>query len=183
MTLERLVEEIRSRGAADLASSEAKLAAERIRLTQERDRRIAEVTRRLSEEGEREAARVRAQKVAGARMQARKLEYEARERALTASLGGVRDLLVQFTRSSEYPDVLERMYDFAVDALGKGVRVSGRAEDASALKALAGKAFNPQPQPILGGLIAETPDGARRLTLTLDELLRLREDKARELLA
>jgi len=32
-------------------------------------------------------------------------------------------------------------------------------------------------------LIAETPDGSRRLNLSFDELLRLREDRVRELLA
>ena len=36
--------------------------------------------------------------------------------------------------------------------------------------------------PILGGLVASTPDGHRRLDLSLDELLRLREGEVRELL-
>jgi len=75
------------------------------------------------------------------------------------------------------------MTEVATATLGKQVRISGRAEDAAALAKVAGKAFDPTPQPILGGLVAETTDRSRRLTLSFDELLRLREDEVRELLA
>jgi vacuolar-type H+-ATPase subunit E/Vma4 len=183
MSLDRLIEEIRSRGEADLAAAERRAEEEKARIAKDRDARTEEIRSRLARQGETEARRLRAQKIAGARMQARKLEYEAQERALAGSLEAVRGLLQEYTRSGEYPEALGRMYAFAVDRLGKDVRVAGRAEDASLLKGIAGKAFNPAPLPILGGLVAETPDGARRLTLTLDELLRLHEDRARELVA
>jgi vacuolar-type H+-ATPase subunit E/Vma4 len=183
MSLDRLIEEIRTRAEADLSTTRQKGESEKARIAKERDEKAARIRAQLAQQGESEARRLKAQRIAGARMQARKLEYEARERALGASLGGVRSLLQEFTRSDEYPKVLARMYDLAVDELGKDVRILGRAEDASVLKGLAGRAFGPAPQPILGGLVAETPDGARRLMLSFDELLRLREDRVRELLA
>ncbi|MGP8076580.1 MAG: hypothetical protein ACLP8Y_07620 [Thermoplasmata archaeon] len=71
----------------------------------------------------------------------------------------------------------------ANDSLGKQLRISGRAEDAALLQKVAGKSFDPTPQSIVGGLVAETPDGSRRLNLSFDELLRLREDRVREILA
>ena len=71
----------------------------------------------------------------------------------------------------------------ATDSLGKQLKISGRAEDAALLAKVAGKCFDPAPLPIVGGLIAETPDGSRRLKLSFDELLRLREDRVREILA
>ncbi|MGI0053009.1 MAG: hypothetical protein ACRECR_01955, partial [Thermoplasmata archaeon] len=83
----------------------------------------------------------------------------------------------------EYAGLLERMYLLAIDRLGKDARISGRAEDAARLKSIAGKGFQPTPRPIRGGLVAESADGARRLTLSFDELLRLREDRVRRLLA
>src|SRR5208282_84343 len=160
MTLERLIAEIRARGERELAEESRKFTAEKTRL--EADRAL---------------------RVAGARMQSRKLEYEAQERAMNASLEAVRNLLRQFTESDEYPEVLRRMYSVATDELGKEVRISGRAEDAALLKPLAGRSFDPTPAPILGGLVAATPEGDRRLTLSFDELLRLREDRVRSLLS
>ena len=70
----------------------------------------------------------------------------------------------------------------ATDELGKGVRIRGRSEDAALLQKVAGKAFDPAPVPIVGGLIAATANGDRRLNLSFDELLRMREDRVRELL-
>jgi vacuolar-type H+-ATPase subunit E/Vma4 len=183
MSLDRLIEEIRTRADADLASARAKGEAEKARIAKERDEKSDRLRSQVTLQGENEARRLKAQRIAGARMQARKLEYEAQEKALGASLVGVRSLLQEFTRSEEYPKVLQRMYDLAVSELGKDVRVLGRAEDASVLKGIAGRAFSATPQPIMGGLIAETPDGSRRLMLTFDELLRLREDRVRELIA
>ena len=183
MTLDRLLDEIRRRGDDERAAALAAGEEEKQRIVADRDRRIAEITRQLGEQAAVEARRQRSQRIAGARMQARKLEYEAREAALAGSLGSVRTMLGEFTRSSEYSEVLARMYAFAADELGRDLRVSGRAEDASELKEIAGKGFVNQPQPILGGLLAETPDGDRRLNLSFDELLRFREDRLRELLA
>jgi vacuolar-type H+-ATPase subunit E/Vma4 len=183
MTLERLVAEIESRAARELAESKARTDAEKARLTTERDGKVEGIRKRHRQAAEIEARRERAQRLAGARMQAKKLEYEAQEHALARSMDGVRTLLSEFTRSPEYPDVLARMYAYAADELGKDVRVSGRTADAATLKGIAGKAFDPTPAPILGGIIAETPDGERRLTLTFDELLRWREDRVRDLLA
>jgi vacuolar-type H+-ATPase subunit E/Vma4 len=183
MTLERLVAEIRARGERELTEETQKFEAEKARLLADRAQRVAALQNDFHTRAEAEARREKAQRVAGARMQSRKLEYEAQERAMNTSLSAVRELLKQFTRSEEYPEVLRRMYGVATDELGKDVRVSGRAEDAALLKPLAGKSFDPTPAPIMGGLIAETPDGARRLTLAFDELLRLREDRVRSLLA
>ena len=183
MTLERLIAEIQSRADEQIAEATRQHDAERSRLVADRERRAGQIAQELGHQADLEARREHAQRIAGARMAARKLEYESRERALGTSLEAVRAMLVDFTGSDEYDELLRRMYDYALGALGRDARISGRAEDAARLKRLAGRAFQPTPQPILGGLLAETSDGARRLTLSFDELLRLREDRLRELLA
>jgi vacuolar-type H+-ATPase subunit E/Vma4 len=99
------------------------------------------------------------------------------------SIGQTRAILSGFANSPEYAKVVKRMVTYASDRLGKPTKVMGRAEDAALLKKLAGPSFDPTPQPILGGVIAESADGSRRLNLSFDELLRLREDKVRDLLA
>ncbi len=183
MTLDRLIDEIRRRAEADLKAEGDRQAAEKRRIAADRDRELQSIQEEARRAGEREAVRERTQRIAAARLAARKLAYEARERRMGDALDQSRDLLKEYTEGSEYPKVLKRMYASAVDVLGKSIRVYGRAEDAAALKSVAGKNFDDREAPILGGLIAETSDGERRLNLSFDELLRLREDRLRELLA
>ncbi|MGA8603509.1 MAG: V-type ATP synthase subunit E family protein [Thermoplasmata archaeon] len=183
MSLESLVDEIRRRGEADLAALTARRDEEAAKVSAEKDRRLAELRSESAKATEAEVARERAQRLAGAKLQARKLLYEAREERLTSAIGETRALLQEYTRSAEYPTVLKRMVAVATGSLGKQLRVSGRTEDAALLAKVAGKSFDPTPQPIVGGLVAETPDGSRRLNLSFDELLRLREDRVREILA
>lgn len=184
MTLERLVEEIRAQAERELDEERKRTDAEEQQIAQDRDRR----TRQIGEESHRlteaEASREQAQRVAAAKMQARKLVYETRERKTGEALVEVRKVLSDYTRGGDYPAVLKRMFAVATDRLGKQVKISGRAEDASLLKAACGKSFDDAtPVPILGGMIAETSDGSRRLNLSFDELLRLREDEVRSLLS
>ncbi len=183
MTLESLVEEIRRKGEAELLAVEQARAVEEERVAKERDQRVAEIQAQSAHATELEAAREHAQRIAAAKLASRKLLYEAREARLESALRETRDLLREYTGSPAYPAVLRRMYVAATEALGKQVRVSGRAEDAAVLGRVVGRSFDPTPRQILGGLIAETPDGSRRLNLSFDELLRLREDKVRELLS
>ena len=183
MSLESLVEEIRQHAEAELKATMDQQKAEGLRIVTDRDRRIAEIRTSSQRATEIEVSRERAQRIAGAKLQARKLLYEAREQRLEASLRETRGLLASYTSSAAYPAVLKRMVEVANGSLGRSLRISGRAEDASALAKVAGKSFDPAPQPIVGGLIAETTDKSRRLNLSFDELLRLREDEVRELLA
>lgn len=183
MSLERLVEEIRQRAERELSEEEARARSEEATISSHKDRRVQEVQSEGKRLAETEAARERAQRLAAAKLQARKMVYEARERRTSTQLDGVRTALTEFTESDDYPSVLKRMFAFATDRLGKQLRVSGRSEDAALLRQVAGKCFDDTPAPILGGLIAEASDGSRRLNLSFDELLRLREDEVRALLA
>ncbi len=183
MSLESLVDEIRSRGEAELRAVAESRAREEAAVASKRDRRVEELRKEADRALEIEIARLTAQRLAAAKLSARKLLYAAREERLTRALEETRGLLSEFTSEPNYADVLRRMYSAATDALGPSVRVFGRADDAALLRRLAGKSFDPAPRPILGGLVAETPDGRRRLDFSFDELLRLRGDRVRELLA
>ena len=183
MSLERLVEEIRTRAERELLEEEDRARTEEASIATQRDRRIQEVQAEGKRLAESEAARERAQRLAAAKLQARKMVYEARERRTSQQLESVRAALAGVTETDDYPLVLKRMFAFATDRLGKQLRVTGRAEDASLLRSVAGKSYDDTPVPIIGGLVAETTDGDRRLNLSFDELLRLREDEVRALLA
>ncbi len=183
MTLEQLVAEIERRGQAELAAIEAARATQATQIAAQRDAEIAALRAEATRVADTEAARERAQRIAAAKLQARKLLYEAREARLEQALVETRDLLRTYADSDAYPATLKRMYDTATDRLGKQVRVMGRSADAARLSKVAGKAADGTALPILGGLVAETTDGSRRLNLSFDELLRLHEDQVRELLS
>ncbi len=182
MSLDRLVEEIRARGQAELAAIAASTKTETDRIAAESARRIAEIGSEAERVATQEATRERALRIAAAKLRARQKVYEARETRLKQSLAETRSLLAEFTRSPQYPAVLTRMLRTAQSELGAGLRVRGRAEDAATLAQIAGAAFEPTPVPILGGIWASSADGRRDLNLSFNELLRLREDRVREIL-
>jgi len=182
MTLETLVEEIRSRGEAELRSVGEKRDADLAKTAADLEARISAIRVEAARSVDAEAARDRAQRIASAHLAARRLLYEAREERVDRGFEATRQLLAQLTETPEYASVLRRMIASATSRLGRSVRLSGRAEDAALLSRLAGKAFDENPRPIAGGLIAETPDGRRRLDLSFDELLRQRADAVRGLL-
>ncbi|HEV8049218.1 MAG TPA: V-type ATP synthase subunit E family protein [Thermoplasmata archaeon] len=183
MSIDRLVEEIRLRSEEAIRKEADRQKAEEARIVGDRDRRISAAQSESKRRAELDIARERAQKLASAKLQARKLVYEAKERQMNDSIAGTRAILANFTKSDDYPKVLKRMAATAAERLGKPTKVMGRADDAALLKKAAGANFDPTPMPILGGLVAESADGSRRLNLSFDELLRLREDKVRDLLA
>jgi vacuolar-type H+-ATPase subunit E/Vma4 len=182
MSLDRLVEEVRARNDAALQAETQRVERERARIGSDRDTRIDQIRSDVGRRATADAARERVQRLASAKLEARKRVFEAREDQAHVALDQTRELLREFTEGDEYPKVLKRMFAYATSELGKDVKVAGRAEDASTLKSVAGKAFTSSPLSIIGGLVAETTDGARRLNLSFDELLRLREDKVREIL-
>ena len=122
MSLERLVEEIRSRGEAELKEVEARLASESQRITEERDRRVQELGVHAERQGQLEANRERAQRVAAAKLRARQKLYEAREARLEHALDETRELLRAYTSTPQYPQLLDRMYRAAQAELGRDSR-------------------------------------------------------------
>ena len=183
MSLESLIEEIRARAEAELRAADEARRVASAKIEAERDRAVREIAETNARAGDAEAARERAQRLAAAKLKSRKMLYEARERRLEGALRDTRALLSEYTDRPEYAGVLKRMVQVATDELGRDLKISGRAEDAPRLQKVAGRAFDPTPRSILGGLVAETADGSRRLNLSFDELLRLREDRVREILA
>ncbi|HTT15830.1 MAG TPA: V-type ATP synthase subunit E family protein [Thermoplasmata archaeon] len=183
MSLESLVDEIRTRAEAELGSIAEQRTAALARIASERDARLAELRSNAAKATEAEAGRERSQRIAAAHLAARRMLYEAREERLDRGLEETRALFVALGDEPRYATILRAMIASAGSRLGRSARMSGRREDAALLARLAGKAFDPTPRTIVGGLIAESEDGHRRLDLSFDELLRQRADAVRGLLA
>jgi vacuolar-type H+-ATPase subunit E/Vma4 len=183
MSLESLVDEIRARGEAELRAVAERRTKELAAIAADLDGRVAALRAGASRATEAEAARERAQRLAAAHLAARRQEYGAREERLASGFEATRRMLSDLTEGARYSGILKRMIASAADRLGRSVRISGRSNDADLLERLAGRAYDPTPRPILGGIVAETPDGRRRLDFSFDELLRERADAVRGLLA
>jgi vacuolar-type H+-ATPase subunit E/Vma4 len=182
MSLERLVAEIESRAQEQIAAEQARFEKEQAQIEADRARRIAAIRSDTLRRATQEAARERTRRVAGARLEAKKLGYEFQETRTQELLEAVKRQLGEYAKSPEYPKLLKRMYAAATSRLGKDLKIRGRPEDAKILRTVAGSGYDDAPLPVTGGFVAETADGARRLNLTFDELLRLREDEIRSLL-
>lgn len=179
MSLERLVAEIESRAQQQVAAEQARFEKERAEILAERARRIEATRTEMLRRATHEAARERTRRIAGARLEAKKLGYEFQEARTRELLETVKAQLAKYTASPEYPKLLKRMYAAATGRLGKDLKILGRPDDAKLLRSVAGAGYDGRPLPVLGGFVAETSDGSRRLNLTFDELLRLREDELR----
>lgn len=182
MSLERLVAEIESRARQQIAEEQARFEKEKADLLSERSHRIDGIRADTLRRAQLEAAREKTRRIAGARLEAKKLGYEFQESRAQELLESVRKELGRYTTTPEYPKLVRRMYAAAVRRLGKSPKVRGRAEDAKLLRSFAGAGFDDTPLPITGGFVAETADGTRRLNLTFDDLVRLREGELRSLL-
>ncbi len=178
MSLDRLVEEVRRLAAQEVEGERARFEDTTRHLLEDRASALKSIQESAATSTAQEAARIRSSGLARARVESRQLVFEARQRAAERAIADARKRLGEFAGSSEYPALLKELYAHAVGLLGKPLKLSGRSEDVSALRSLAGKgATAPEEIPILGGLVAATPDGRRRLDLSFDELLRRREDE------
>ena len=182
MSLERLVAEIENRAQQQVVAEETRFAKEQGEIVADRTRRIEALRADTLRRATQEAARERTRRIAGARLEAKKLGYEFQEARTKQLLEGVKAQLARYAGSPEYPKLLRRMYASATGRLGKDLKVRGRAEVGMLLRSIAGAGYDDAPLPVIGGFVAETSDGSRRLNLTFDELLRLREDELRPIL-
>jgi vacuolar-type H+-ATPase subunit E/Vma4 len=182
MALDRLVDAIEARARDEIAEEKARIDSEKNRIVSERDRQLQEIGAEAQRRATELAARERTRVVASARLKAKQLDQEAREAVTTALLDVARQELAEFTKDPEYAKLVRRLYKLAVERLGPGCVVRGRAEDGKLLRSIAGSGYSDEPLPILGGFVAATADGRRRLNLSFDDLLRLREDAVRAVL-
>jgi vacuolar-type H+-ATPase subunit E/Vma4 len=182
MSLERLVAEIESRAQQEIASEQARFEKEQAELLADRARRIEAIRSETLRRAQQDAARERTRRIAAARLEAKKLGYEYQEARTKELLEAVKAQLATYAGGPDYSKLLKRMYAAAASRLGKDLKIRGRPEDARLLRSIAGAGFDDTPLPVTGGFVAETSDRSRRLNLTFDELLRLREDELRSLL-
>jgi len=114
-----------------------------------------------------------------AKLQSKKLIFDATEKLLENNIVALRDALAEYAASPAYGELLAKMAGYASKRLGGGkIVVTCRKQDEAALKAAGAKIASTNLNSI-GGLKADSEDGSLELDLTFEEILRSREDEVR----
>lgn len=183
MTLEALVKEIETRSAKEVRDLESKLEGERRKIEEASHQEAGRLRGESEKRAQVEATRERARLVASAKLQAKKVLFEAREKRTATALDEVRTRLAAYAKGPEYATLLAGMVSAGTGALGSDVKLMARPEDVPLLPSkMRSLVDDDRPLRGMGGLIVEKKDGSRSLNFTFEELLRLREDRVREIL-
>lgn len=178
MSAETFLSEIENRKRRELEALDRELAAKKEALLRDRNARVQELKERYQREAhlksEREATRI----VEAARLQAKRIIFEAMDANLDSAFGVIRQELKNYTKNTQYKKTLEEMINVAKKRLGKDVRVHCREEDRDLLKDIDVTVSNNAIQ-TLGGIIVENKEGTMELDFTFEELLRTHEEEVR----
>jgi V/A-type H+-transporting ATPase subunit E len=177
MSIDKFVAEIEGRKRSELESLDIRLAEEKTAINIKKDNAIKEMEDYFSNEArlksEREAARI----VEAARLQAKKILFEAINLNLNSALEVIKEKLRNYANSSEYKVALQKMIVTAEKNLGPKIRVLCREKDRSVLAEMGVTVI--KTIQTIGGVIAENENGTKELDLTFEELLRIHEDEVK----
>ena len=178
MSAETFLREIENRKRRELESLDRELAEKKEVLLNDRNARVHELQERYKREArlksEREATRI----VEAARLQAKRIIYEAMDTNSDSAFGVIRQELKNYTKNAQYKNTLEEMINVAKKRLGQDLLVHCREEDRHLLKDM-GVTVSNDPIQTLGGIIVENKEGTMELDFTFEELLRTREEEVR----
>jgi vacuolar-type H+-ATPase subunit E/Vma4 len=180
MSIETFIEEINSRKRRELEALDTRLAEEKTALQIKKDNTIRDMNEYFSNEGklksEREAARI----VEAAKLQAKKILFDAINLNLDSAFEVIKVGLSSYVKSTEYNAAVQKMIVTAKKNLGPKIKVSCREQDRSPLAEIGVTVI--KTIQTMGGVVAENENGTKELDLTFEELLRLHEDVAKSLI-
>ena len=181
MSAETFLREIENRKRKELEALDRDLAEKKEVLLRDKNVRIQELQERYKREArlksEREATRI----VEAARLQAKRIIFEAMDANMNSAFDVIRQELKNYTKNTQYKKTLEEMINVAKKRLGQDLLVHCRKEDRDILKDI-GVSLSNNPIQTLGGIIVDNKQGTMELDLTFEELLRTREEDIQAIL-
>lgn len=182
MSLDSFIQEIQERTRQEIKNLDASLAEKKASNEARRDSTVSRLQAQYATDAkvrsEKESARI----VEKARLEAKKVLFDAINSNLETSLGSIRQSLAAYTQKPDYKNVLSRMVEYAKTKLGGEVVVHCREADKAVFaKDQRGVSLGSVIKTI-GGVIVEDKKGAREIDMTFEELLRTHEDEIKSLL-
>lgn len=181
MSAEIFLKEIENRKRSELEALGKELAEKKEVLLREKNSKVDELQERYKREAHLKSEREYTRIVEAARLQARRIIFEAMDANLDSALSVIRQELKNYTKNAQYKKTLEEMVNVARKRLGQEVQVHCREEDRQILKDLRVTISN-KPIQTFGGIIVENKEGTMGLDLTFEELLRTHDEEVRAIL-
>lgn len=174
-TIETLIGEIQERKRKDLERLDKELDEKKTTIQNKKDTTIKELQEHFDSDAkiksEREATRI----VEAARLQAKKILFDAINTNLSSAFNIVKQELTNYTKTPQYKKQLETIVNVSKKKLGPHIIVHCREEDRALLEdmdVVIGSSIQ-----TIGGLVIENKQNTKELVLTFDELLRIYEDE------
>lgn len=183
MSLNSFVKEIEERKRRELGRLDSSLSEKSASIAIQKQASTGKIKDQYQNEAkiksEREAARI----VEEARLQAKKVLFDAITANLDVALDTTRQSLAGYTQKPQYKKMLLNMVEYAKKNLGEPVTIHCRSEDAAVFKDLpASKQVVGTPIKTIGGIVVEDKLGSKEIDMTFEELLRTHEDEVKSLL-
>ncbi|MFQ5920397.1 MAG: V-type ATP synthase subunit E [Nitrososphaerales archaeon] len=178
MSAENFLREIENRKRRELEALDAELAEKKESLLRERKARVKELKERYQKEARFKSEREFTRIVEAARLQAKRIIFEAMDASLGSTWDVIRQELKNYTKNAAYKKTLEEMINVAKKRLGQDLVVHCREEDRHLLKDT-GVTVSSNHIQTLGGIIVENKQETMELNFTFEELLRTHEEEVR----
>lgn len=180
LTIETLIAEIQERKRKDLESLDKELSERKVAMKQKMDTSIKQMEERFANEAKIKSEREGARIVEAARLQAKKILFEAINTNLSSAFNVIKEKLRDYKKTPQYKKTLETMVNVSRKKIGQDIVVHCNEEDRTLLKELnvtIGSSIQ-----TLGGMVTENRKGTIELDLTFEELLRTHEDEVKSCL-
>lgn len=178
MAAETLLREVDEKRKRTIEQLESEYKAKRDEVTKRAAEQRAYILESAKTQAVALAQREKIRITGAAKLQAKKMTFDATEKMLENNIVLLRQALADFANSNQYPEVLSKMLAYASKRLGAEIKLVCRQADAPLLKKSGAKVVSSDLKTI-GGFKAENRDGTLELDLTFEEILRNHEEDAR----
>jgi V/A-type H+-transporting ATPase subunit E len=178
MGVDALLNEVEERKKKALEALESEYSAKREEVKKRTEEQLSYIMESAKREAAALAAKEKTRIQGAAKLQAKKLLFDATEKLLENNIAALKDALADYADSPAYSELLTRMAKYASKRLDSKIAVTCREQDEATLKA-AGAKIGSADLNSIGGFKADSEDGTLELDLTFEEILRSREDEVR----
>jgi V/A-type H+/Na+-transporting ATPase subunit E len=173
-------EEIQDRKRKELAILNSLLDEKKNRVAQIKNEKLTEIKEKYENEAENKAQREFARITESARLEAKKILFDAINVNMSTALDSIKRELKSNTKKADYKKTLENMVLYAKRYLGDDITVNCRETDIPYLKEM--KVTIGSSISTMGGIVAVDKSKSREIDLTFEELLENHEDEIKNFL-
>lgn len=173
-------EEIQDRKKKELAILNSLLDEKKNRVSQIKNERLMEIKEKYDSEADNRSQREFARITESARLEAKKILFDAINLNMSAALESIRQELMNNTKKADYKKMLEKMVLYAKKYLGDDITIRCRESDVQYLKDM--KITIGSNISSMGGIVAVDKSQTREIDLTFEELLENHEDEIKNFL-